>query len=83
MVLENCDASGTPSGGQVWDTIHEGWSWVLGVEDSFENSLNSVDPTITVPITTSSTFKLYCSGMGQSPDDTRLFCIDTASLPGP
>jgi len=52
MVLESCDANGTPSGGQVWDTIHEGWSWILGVEDSFGNLLNSVDSIITVPITT-------------------------------
>ena len=64
MVLGSCDASGTPSGGQVWDTIHDGWSWILGVEDSSGNLLNSADSTITVPITTSGTFKLYSSDSG-------------------
>ena len=63
MVLESCDASGTPSGGHIWDTIPG--HWILGVEDSFGNLLNSADSTINVPITTSSTFKLYCSDSGR------------------
>ena len=63
ITLLSTDKSGNPVGGQVWNTVPDGY-WILGVEQPSGNRLNPTDKSISKTITTTTTFELYGANSG-------------------